>query len=232
VEVQKTAIVTGGGTGIGLATGTLLAEQGYRVLAGGLDCDETIPKGIEFVRTDVTNEADLQALIGSAERVDALVNCAGVIRHGKEWQPADFNAVLNINLTSNLAAANIALPKLVKASGSIVNIASMWCFFGTASTPAYAASKAGVVALTRSMAVAWGGQGVRVNAVAPGWVNTRLSATAKNDSERGPKIAARIPLGRWAQPSEIAAVIAFLVSPGASYVHGVILPVDGGYSIA
>jgi NAD(P)-dependent dehydrogenase (short-subunit alcohol dehydrogenase family) len=71
VEVQKTAIVTGGGTGIGLATGTLLAEQGYRVLAGGLDCDETIPKGIEFVRTDVTNEADLQALIGSAERVDA-----------------------------------------------------------------------------------------------------------------------------------------------------------------
>jgi NAD(P)-dependent dehydrogenase (short-subunit alcohol dehydrogenase family) len=230
--VQRTAIVTGGGTGIGLATATLLAEQGYRVFAGGLDCDEPLPKGIEFVRTDVADQGQLEALIGLAEHVDALVNCAGVIHHGREWQPDDFNAVLNINLTSNLVAANIAFPKLVEAKGSIVNIASMWSFFGSASTPAYAASKAGVVALTRSMAVAWGGHGVRVNAVAPGWVDTRLAAKAKNDPERGPKIAARIPLGRWAQPAEIASVIAFLVSPAAAYVHGVILPVDGGYSIA
>ncbi|GLR90552.1 hypothetical protein GCM10007857_72670 [Bradyrhizobium iriomotense] len=96
----------------------------------------------------------------------------------------------------------------------------MWSYFGSAATLAYASSKAGVVALTRSMAVAWGPQGVRANAVAPGWIETRLSSNAKNDPDRAPKIAARIPLGRWAQPKEVATVIAFLVSPGASYTNG------------
>lgn len=228
----KTAIITGGGTGIGLATANLLAEQGYRVIVGGLDRDDAIPAGIEFVRTDVTNADDLAALMSRAERIDALVNCAGIIRHEREWQADDFNLVLNINLTSNLGAGTAALPKLIQAGGSVVNIASMWSFFGSAGSPAYAASKGGVVALTRSMAVAWGGKGVRVNAVAPGWVDTRMAAKAKNDPERGPRIVARIPMGRWAHPSEIASVIGFLVSPAASYVNGAVLPIDGGYSIA
>lgn len=229
---MKTAVITGGGTGIGLATATLLVASGYRVIAGGLDREETLPEGVEFVRTDVSKDEDLTSLMEKAERIDALVNCAGVLRHEQEWEVESFRFVLDINLTAGLAASKAALPKLAAARGSIVNIASMWSFFGSAGAPAYSASKGAVVSLTRSMAVAWGKEGVRVNAVAPGWVNTRMAARAKNDPERGPKISARIPLGRWAEPEEVAKVIRFLVSPDASYVHGVVLPVDGGYSIA
>jgi len=229
---MKTAIITGGGTGIGLATGKRLLADGYRVIAGGMDHEDGLPDGIEFVRTDVTKQDDLDALVAKADRIDALVNCAGILRHEKEWQVDDFKLVMDVNVTASLAASNAALPKLRAANGSVVNIASMWSFFGTAGAPAYSASTGAIVSLTRSMAVAWGKDGVRVNAVAPGWVNTRMAAKAKNDPERGPRISQRIPLGRWAEPSDIANVIAFLVSADAAYVHGVVLPVDGGYSVA
>jgi NAD(P)-dependent dehydrogenase (short-subunit alcohol dehydrogenase family) len=228
----KTAVITGGGTGIGLATGARLAADGYRVIAGGMDREETLPDGVEFVHTDVTRQEDLEALMARADRIDALVNCAGVLRHEEEWKLDSFRFVVDINLTACLAAAEAALPRLEAAGGSIVNIASMWSFFGSAGAPAYAASKGAIVSLTRSMAVAWGRKGVRVNAVAPGWVNTRMAARAKNDPARGPAISARIPLGRWAEPEDVANVIRFLVSEDAAYVHGVVLPVDGGYSIA
>ncbi|MGV3550951.1 SDR family NAD(P)-dependent oxidoreductase [Rhizobium sp.] len=229
---MKTAIVTGGGTGIGQATCHRLAKDDYHVIAGGLEQDGDLPDGAEFVRTDVTKEEDLAALMARAERIDALVNCAGILRQEKEWGIEDFKLVLDVNLTASLAAGNAAREKLRAAGGSIVNIASMWSFFGSMKSPGYAASKGGIVALTRSMAVAWGGEGIRVNAVAPGWVMTRMALGAKNDPTRGPAITARIPLGRWAEPSDIANVIAFLVSSEAAYVHGVVLPVDGGYSIA
>lgn len=229
---MKTAIVTGGGTGIGLATGRRLLADGYRVIAGGMDSDDDAPEGIEFVKTDVTRPEELDALMARADGVDALVNCAGILRHEKEWEIDDFELVMDVNLTASLAAAKAAFPKLKASGGSIVNIASMWSFFGSAGAPAYSASKGAIVSLTRSMAVAWGKDGVRVNAVAPGWVNTRMAARARNDPERGPRISQRIPLGRWAEPSDVANVIAFLVSADAAYVHGVVLPVDGGYSIA
>lgn len=229
---MKTAIVTGGGTGIGLATCHRLVEAGYRVLAGGLDQEGNLPNGVEFVKVDVTNEDDLKALVARANRVDALVNCAGILRQEREWGLEDFKLVVDVNLTASLAAGTAALDKLKAAGGAIVNIASMWSYFGSPRSPAYAASKTGIMGLTRSMAVAWGPAGIRVNAVAPGWVMTRMALGAKNDPDRGPKITARIPLGRWAEPSEIANVIAFLVSDQAAYVHGVVLPIDGGYSIA
>ncbi len=229
---MKTAIVTGGGTGIGLATCQRLTAAGYRVLAGGLDREGDLPQGVEFVTTDVTKEEDLKALVERADRIDALVNCAGILRQEREWGLDDFKLVLDVNLTASLAAASAAREKLRAARGSVVNIASMWSYFGSPKSPAYSASKTGIMGLTRSMAVAWGPEGIRVNAVAPGWVMTRMAIGAKNDPERGPKITARIPLGRWAEPSDVANVIAFLVSAEAAYVHGVVLPVDGGYSIA
>lgn len=229
---MKTAIITGGGTGIGLATGRRLLADGYRVIAGGLDHESDLPEGLEFVTADVTKGEDLAALAAKAERVDALVNCAGIIRQAREWNLEDFRLVMEINLTASLAMAEAALEKLEAAQGAVVNIASMWSFFGSAGSPAYGSSKSAIVGLTRSMAAAWGGKGIRVNAVAPGWVDTRMAAGAKNDPERSAKINARIPLGRWAGPAEIASVIAFLLSEDASYVHGVVLPIDGGYSIA
>ena len=229
---MKTALITGGGTGIGLATGTRLLAEGYRVIAGGLDAEDTMPAGIEFIKTDVTSATDIEALVKQADRIDALVNCAGIIRQSAEWEPDTFRQVMDINVTASLAVANLAKSRLEAVRGSVVNIASMWSFFGSAGSPAYASSKGAIVALTRSMAVAWGTNGVRVNAVAPGWVDTRMGAGAKNDPERGPKITARIPLGRWADPMEIANVIHFLVSDEASYVHGAVLPIDGGYSVA
>lgn len=224
--------MTGGGTGIGLATSMRLLADGYRVIAGGIDHEETLPSGLEFVKTDVTKEEELAALMARAERIDALVNSAGVIRQAREWNAHDFKQVLDVNLTSNMVAGMLALPKLEAARGAVVNIASMWSFFGAAGAPAYGASKGAVVSLTYAMATAWGPRGVRVNAVAPGWVNTRLAQGARNDPQREPKITARIPLGRWAEPAEIANVIRFLLSDEASYVHGAVLPIDGGYSIA
>lgn len=229
---MKTAVVTGGGTGIGLATSCHLLSQGWRVIAGGIDREDRLPEGLEFLHTDVTSPADLAALMERAEDIDALVNCAGIIRQAREWQPEEFHKVLEVNLTAALGAATAARKKLTAAGGSIVNIASMWSWFGSANAPAYAASKGGIVALTRSLAVAWGREGVRCNAIAPGWVNTRMGAGARSDPIREPAITARIPLGRWAEPEEIADVIGFLVSPAARYINGALIPVDGGYSVA
>lgn len=229
---MQTAVITGGGTGIGLATAQHLLSQGWHVIAGGIDHEEPLSDGLDFHPCDVTDESDLADLMDRAERIDALVNCAGIIRQAEEWEPATFNKVLDVNLTASMAAATAARAKLRDAGGSIVNLASMWSWFGSANAPAYAASKGGIVALTRSLAVAWGPEGIRCNAIAPGWVNTRMGAGARNNPAREPAITARIPLGRWAEPSEIANVIGFLVSRDAAYINGALLPVDGGYSVA
>ena len=130
-----------------------------------------------------------------------------------------------------IAQFNALLDRLEAARGSVVNVTSMWAIFGSAGAPAYTASKGAVAAVTRSQAVAWAPRGVRVNSIAPGWVETRISEKARTDPERVARINQRIPMGRWAQPHEVATVVRFLLSDDAAYVTGAMIPVDGGYSV-
>lgn len=222
-------VVTGGGTGIGLATTRLLAQRGWQVIAAGIERADDFPAGVAFVDCDVTDTASVARVFDGIDRLGGLVTCAGTIRYEREWDPVIFEQVMAVNVTGILNCCSAARPLLAQGSGSIVNIVSMWSWFGNPVAPAYGTSKGAVAALTRSLAVAWGPEGIRVNAVAPGWVETRISEGARADAARKARIDARIPMGRWAGTDEIARVIGFLLSEDASYVHGALIPVDGGY---
>lgn len=228
------AIVTGGGTGLGLATAEVLLSRGYRVLALGMD-HETLPENPDFTyrRFDVTDAKAIADLARDHSKVRALVNAAGIILHeGREQEAEGFAKVMAVNLEGTRAISWALRPALAAAGGAVVNFASMWSVFGSARNPAYTASKGAVLALTRSMAVGWMPEGIRVNAVAPGWVKSRMSATAMADPTRNAALMTRIPAGRWGEGREVGEAVAWLVSDQASYVNGVFLPVDGGYSIA
>jgi NAD(P)-dependent dehydrogenase (short-subunit alcohol dehydrogenase family) len=213
------AVVTGGGTGIGRAVAELLTESGYEVVALGLDRDADLPAAITFHTVDVIETAASVAALPEGRPVSALVNCAGMLRHQQEWETDAFEQVMRVNLTAGFALANALVDRLEQAGGAVVNVASMWAIFGSPGAPAYTASKAAVAAVTRSQAVA------------PGWVETRISEKARTDAERAERINVRIPMGRWAKPAEVASVVRFLLSNDAGYVTGTMIPIDGGYSI-
>ncbi|MCW5706394.1 SDR family oxidoreductase [Shinella sp.] len=228
----RSVVVTGGGTGIGLATTEVLVERGWQVTAAGLEREDGFPDAARFVECDVTDAASLARVFEGLETLGGLVTCAGTIQYGREWEEAVFEKVMAVNVTGVLSSCTAARDALQRGGGAVVNIASMWSWFGNPVAPAYGTSKGAVAALTRSLAVAWGASGIRVNAVAPGWVETRISEGARADAARRARIDARIPLGRWAATVEIARVVAFLLSEDASYIHGAIVPVDGGYLAA
>ena len=215
---SKTALITGGASGIGLAIADALRASGAHVIATGLP---------EF---DVTSQPDIDRLIASLTTLDILINCAGTIRRDEEFHIETFEQVIDVNLTGTMRMCVACKPLLARTEGSIVNLASMLTFFGGPRVPAYSASKGAIAQLTRSLAIAWAPDRIRVNAVAPGWIATPLTQALKDDAERSAPILARTPMARWGRPEDIAGPVLFLCSKAAAFITGIVLPVDGGYS--
>ena len=231
---MKYALVSGGTRGIGEAITRNLARDGYSVVATGISEAEVKQfEPMANVRTaslDVTSSDEIHALLASITRLDAVVNCAGIIqREGKEFEIEGFARTIEVNLVGTMRVCLAARAKL-SSGGSIVNTASMLSFFGSAHAPGYSASKGGVAQLTKSLAAAWATDGIRVNAVAPGWIETELTRPLSESTARSAAIIERTPMRRWGNAAEIADVVSFLLSEKARFVTGAIVPVDGGYA--
>lgn len=237
----RTAIVTGANTGIGQAIAVALAAMGAKIAAvGRSDMAETeslVEDGnLLPIKADLSTTADHQRIVSQtlewAGSLDILVNNAGIIRRADaiDFTDADWDAVVDTNLKSafflSQAAARVMLEK---GRGKIINIASLLSFQGGIRIASYTASKSGLAGLTRLLANEWAGRGVNVNAIAPGYVTTNNTQALRDDPDRSKSILERIPAGRWADPADIAGAAVFLASPAADYVHGTVLPVDGGW---
>jgi NAD(P)-dependent dehydrogenase (short-subunit alcohol dehydrogenase family) len=236
---DRVALVSGGTSGIGAAIGALLTRLGARVtVTGPSQADADAARAVagfaaeRAIGLDVRDGAAIAACLRDFPRLDILINCAGVIRRAAEHDPVVFAEVVDVNLTGTMRLAAAARPLLAKSAGCIVNTASMYSFFGGPHAPGYAASKGGVAQLTKSLAAAYAPEGIRVNAVAPGWIHTAMTQPVSDDPQKKAAVVARTPLGRWGEPEEVAAAAVFLCSPAAAFVTGVILPVDGGYLVA
>ncbi|RPI84687.1 MAG: SDR family oxidoreductase [Chloroflexi bacterium] len=240
----KKALVAGGAGDLGSAIVTSLNAAGVEVVV--LDCIENLPSWIEArchpgnpplygVKTNLMDRQDLhrgfQEALAILGNIDILVNCQGIQRR---YPPEEFpievwDEVIEINLTSVFTMTQLVGRQMLNQGwGKIINIASMQSFSGGVNIPAYAASKGGVAILTKSFANAWASRGINVNAIAPGYFDTKMTAGVKNNAVRYEQILARIPAGRWGLPEDICGPLLFLASPASDYVNGVTFPVDGG----
>lgn len=232
------ALVVGGAGDIGSAISRAFLDAGCEVIATGIDRAALAAGGLQprsgltLATLDVTNDDEIAGLVAGIERLDTLVNCAGILMRFKEYELENFERVLDVNLTGTFRmckSCHALLTANREAGGNIVNIASMNAFVALPSIPAYCASKAGVVALTKSLALAWAKEGIRVNAVAPGYVETSINSEGRKDRAHYERIESRIAQGRWGQPEDIAGSVVFLSSPSARYITGTVLAVDGGF---
>jgi len=226
-------LVTGGTSGIGEGVARALADAGYSVLAASVsraELDAFAPHdAIETRLLDVTDQASVDTVFGALDRLDGLVNCAGILRRGDEYDIEVFQQVIDVNLTGTMRCCLAAHPLLAESGGSIVNTASMLSTFGGPLVPAYSASKGGISQLTKALAGKWAIDGIRVNAIAPGWIETEMTRGLREDPQRTEGIMARTPLKRWGKTSEVGALARWLLSDDASFVTGSVYPVDGGY---
>ena len=181
---------------------------------------------------DITDAAAVDALGAQLEGLNVLINAAGVLRRGEEYQPEVFADVLDINLTGAMRLAAACKPALAKARRRHHQHRLDVCLLRRRLAPAYAASKGGIVQLTKSLAVAWAKDNIRVNAIAPGWIVTPLTDAARTDEARNRGIVERTPMARWGTPQDLVGPALFLASDAARFVTGIVLPVDGGYSAA
>jgi len=236
--MQRNVLVIGGLSGIGRAIAEAFAAEECRVTVTGKTREEVeqgqlFRENVRSYALDNSQPDEITTLMATLDRLDVLVNAAGMIlRDGQEFDIENFERVVDLNLNGTMRMCLAAQEMLFASRGSIINIASMLAFFGSGYAPAYSASKGGVAQLTKSLAIAWAPHGVRVNAIAPGWIETALTAPLVGDATKSDAIVGRTPLGRWGKPSDIAGAALFLASPAAAFITGVVLPVDGGYSVS
>lgn len=232
---MKHAVIIGGTRGIGAGIGDVLRSKGWRLTATGVGADEVAAYAKAHpndtaVQLDVRDTSAVNAFFGALDNLQGLANCAGILVRGAEYEIETFETVIDINLTGTMRCCLAAQPLLAASGGAIVNTASMLSYFGGPLVPAYSASKGGVAQLTKALAGKWAADGVRVNAVAPGWIATEMTQALQDDPARSGPILGRTPMDRWGQPTEVGALAAWLLSEEATFITGAVYPVDGGYS--
>ena len=244
----KIAIVTGGNGGIGLGMAQGLAAAGATVVIAARNTDKSAAAveaitaaggSASAITVDVTEEADCHAMVASTVsqygRLDILINNAGInIRKPpQDYTLAEWHQILQTNLTSAFICSQAAYPAMKLASGGkIINIGSMMSIFGASFATPYAASKGGLVQMTRALACAWAPDHIQVNAVLPGWVDTELTQTARKDVKGlHERVLTRTPAGRWGEAKDFAGIAVFLASSASDFVTGTAIPVDGGYAV-
>ena len=240
----KVAIVTGGNKGLGQGYAVALAKAGADlfIVTHGTEWDETreliekVGRKVEFFQADLTDRTKVKDLVVKCVevygKVDVLVNNAGTIRRSPllDFKEEDWDAVMELNLNSMFfLSQEVAKLMVEQKSGKIVNIASMLSFEGGKFVPAYAASKHGVVGLTKAFTNELAEYGIQVNAIAPGYVKTANTAPIRADEKRNSEILARIPAGRWADPADLMGTVVFLSSKASDYMNGSIIAIDGGW---
>jgi len=229
-DFTDTAVIVIGASrgGIGTAIAEAFNNAGADVQITGIE-PEAMGTTLPYTQLDVTDTKAVRAF-AKGRACDVLVNCAAITRRGEEMEPDFFSHVLDVNLTGSFRCAEALHPAL-SGGGRVINVASMYARFGSPRNPAYGASKAGVEQLTKSLAIAWAEDGIRVNAVAPGFIVTEQSARARQDATFTAAVEARTPLKRWGRPGDIAGTVLFLASDASAFMTGTTLPVDGGYSV-
>ena len=241
----KNALVTGSRTGLGRAMALALAEAGANVVVHGSKsdglgnvCEAVRSNGVKAasVVADLADPAApdrlMEATVAQLGSIDILINNAGLIRRSPavDYSIENWNQVLQVDLTAVFRLSQLAGRQMIeKGRGKIVNIASLLSFQGGILVPAYAAAKGAVAQLTKALANEWASKGVNVNAIAPGYMETDVTAALRADQVRNRQIMERIPAGRWGAPSDLAGAAVFLCSPASDYVHGAILAIDGGW---
>ncbi len=229
----RIAVIGASRGGIGASIARAFDDAGAEVEITGAeaDCLAEDARRFPYTQLDITQTEAVQAFGRDRDQLDVLVNCAAITQRGQETEPGFFQHVLDVNLVGTMRCAQALHSALLARRGRVINIASMYAYFGSPQNPAYGSSKAGVAQLTKSLAIAWAPDGIRVNAIAPGFVVTEQSAKARQTPEFVDAVKARTPAARWGQPEDIVGAALFLASDAAAFITGICLPVDGGYSV-